>query len=132
MATRQNWELSVAALRVRFCDRRLKKHQVLSSPNLFPNFETDSTVSFSKNLQTKVIKTYLNASPPPALPLDAHAQDAAAEQTPFDKDTVRVAKTIPSAQEARSAPLRLQFIKNKPNQLLAKLLDCPENTRDED
>ena len=40
--------------------------------------------------------------PPAVGPIDAHAADAAAEQTQFDQDTVRRVETVHSAQEERS------------------------------
>ena len=74
----------------------------------------------------------MKAYPQPNLsavaPLDAHTADATAEQTQFDQTLERREKMICSAQEARSAPIKSQFIKNLPPWQRAKLLKQPENT----
>jgi len=71
---------------------------------------------------------YPDANPPAVALIDEHAADAAAEQTRIDQDNARPAEIIHSAQEARSVQIRLQFNKNMPGWLRAKLLELPENT----
>ena len=52
------------------------------------------------------MKAYPDLSPPAVAPIDAHAADAAAEQTRFGQDTAGRAELIRSAQEARSFQIR--------------------------
>ena len=73
------------------------------------------------------MKAYPKANPSAVAPLDARTADAAAEQIRFDQKLERREKMICSAQEARSAPIKSQFIKNLHTWLRAKLLKQPEN-----
>ena len=129
VATRQNLELSITALRDRFCNPQLQEVLVLKLENMKFDSKTDMHENFLVTLQTKA---YPDPYPLAVAPIDAHAADAAAEQTRFDQEKVRRAEIIPSAQEARSVQIRRQFIKNLPEWLRAKLLEQPENTTVED
>ena len=71
------------------------------------------------------MKTSPNAIPLPVAPIEAHALDAAIERTRFDEDTARRAEVMSSAQEAHSVQVGLQFMKNMPRWLRAKLLKQP-------
>ena len=132
MATRQNLELSIAALRDRFCNPQVQELHVLKLENMKFDSKTDTLENFLVKLQTKATKAYPDPDPPAVAPFDPHAADAAVEQTRFDQDTARRAERIRSAQEARSVQNIRQFIKNMPGWLRAKLLEQPENTTVED
>ena len=92
------------------------------------DWKTDSLESFLVTLKTKTTKEYPDPDPPAIAPIDPHAADAAVEQTRFEQDTARRAKTLRSAQEARSVQIRRQFIKKRPGWLRAMLLEQPEKT----
>ena len=132
LATRQNLELSITALRDRFCNPRLQELHVLKLENMKFDSKTDTPENFLVTLQTKATKAYPDPDPPAVAPIDPHAADRAVEQTRFDQDTARRAEIIRSAQEARSVQIRRQFIKNMPEWLRAKLLEQHENTSVED
>ena len=132
LATRQNLELSITALRDRFCNPQLQELHVLKLENMKFDSKTDTPENFLVMLQTKATKAYPDPDPPAVAPIDPHAADRAVEQTRFDQDTARRAEIIRSAQEARSVQIRRQFIKNMPGWLRAKLLELPENTSVED
>ena len=78
------------------------------------------------------MKAYPDPDSTAAAPIDAHAVDAAAEQSRFDQETERRAKRLRSAQEARSAQIGRQFIKNIPRWLRAKVIEQPEKKTLED
>ena len=59
-------------------------------------------------------KAYPDPDHLPVEPFDAHAVDAAAEQTQFNQDTARRAGIKRSAPEARSFPISRQFVKSLP------------------
>ena len=128
LATRQNLELSLAALRDRYCNPQLQKFYVLKLENMKLDSKTHTPKNFLVTLRTKATRAYPDLDPPAAAPIGPHAADAAFEQTRFDQDTPRRAEIILSAQEARSVQIRRQFIKNMPGWLRAKLLEQPENT----
>ena len=132
MATRQNLELSITALRDRFCNPHLQDLHVLKHENMKFDSKTDTLENFLVTLQRKATKAYPDPDPPAVAPSDPYAADAAVEQTRFDQDTARRAEIIPFAQEARSVQIRRQFIKNMPGWLRAKLLEQPQNTTVED
>ena len=132
LATRQNLELSIAALRNHFCNPQLQELHVLKLENLKFDSKTDNPENFLVTLQTKALKAYPDPNPPAVAPIDGAAPDAAVEQTRFDQDTARHAEIIRSAQEASSNQIRRQFIKNMPGWLHAKLLEQPENTTVDD
>ena len=133
LATRQNLELSITALRDRFCNPQLQELNVLELENMKQfDSKTDTPENFLVTLQTKATKAYPDPDPPAVAPIDAHAADAVVERTRFDQDTARRAEIIRPAQEARSVQIRRQFIKNMPGWLRAKLLEQPENTSLED
>ena len=132
LATRQDLELSIAALRNHFCNPQLQEIHVLKLENLKFDAKTDNPENFLVTLQTKAFKAYPDPNPPAVAPIDAAAPDAAVEQTRFDQDTARRAELIRSAQEAREHQIRRQFIKNMPGWLRAKLLEQPENTTVDD
>ena len=129
LATRQKLELSITALRERFCNPQLQELHVLKLETMKLDSKTDTPENFLVTLQTKA---YLHPDPPAVAPIDPHAADAAVEQTRFDQDTARRAEIIRSAQEARSVQIRRQFIKNMPGWLRAKLLEQPEKTTVQD
>ena len=126
--TRQNLEISITVLRVRFCNPQLKELHVLKLGNLKFDLKTDTPENFLVTLQTKTRRADPDPDPPAVAPIDPHVADAAFEQTRFHQDTARRAEIIRSAQEARSVQIRRQFIKNVPGWLLTKLLEQPENT----
>ena len=128
LATRQNLELSITALRDRFSNPQLQELHVLKLQNMKFDSKTDTPENFLVTLQTKATKAYLEPDPPAVAPIDPHAADAAVERTRFDQDTARRAEIIRSAQEARSVQIRRQFIKNMPGWLSAKFLEQPEKT----
>ena len=132
LATRQNLELSITALRDRFCNPHLQELHVLKLENLNFNSKTDTPEVFLVTLQTKTTKAYPDPDPPAVAPIDAHAANAVVERTRFDQEAARRAEIIRSAQEARSVQIRRQLIKNMPGWLRAKLLEQPENTTVED
>ena len=134
LATRQNLELSITALRDRFCNPQLQELHVLKLENMKRSVDskTDTPENFLVTLQTKATKAYPDPDPPAVAPIDAHAADSVVERTRFDQETARRAEIIGSAQEARSVQIRRQFIKNMPGWLRAKLLEQPENTSVED
>ena len=92
LATRQNLELSITALRDRFCNPQLQELHVLKLENMKFDSETDTPETFLVTLQTKATKAYPDPDPPAVAPIDPHAADAALEQTRFDQDTARVAR----------------------------------------
>ena len=69
---------------------------------------------------------YPYPNPPPVAPIDAHAADAAIEQTRFDQDAGRCAEIVRFGQEALSVQIRHQFIKAITCWLTAYLLEQPE------
>ena len=127
LATRQNLELSITALRDRFCNPQLQELHVLKLENMNFGSKTDTPENFLVTLQTKA---YRDPDPSAVAPIDQHAADAAVEQTRFNQDTARRAEIIRS-EEARSVQI-YQFIKNMSGWLRAKLLEQPENTTVED
>ena len=131
-ATRGDFDLSLTALRDRFCNPQLQELHVLTLENLKFDSKTDSPENFLVTLQTKALKAYPDPNLVPVAPIDGAAADAAAEQTRFDQETARNAEQLRSAQEARSNQIRRQFIKNMPGWLRAKLLEQPETTPVED
>ena len=132
LATRQNLELSITALRDRFCNPQLQELHVLKLEIMKFDSKTDTPEIFLVTLQTKATTAYPHPDPPAVAPIDAHAADAVVEQTRFDQETARRAEIIRSAQEACSVQIRRQFIKKMPGWLCAKLLEQPENTSVED
>ena len=98
LATRQNSELSITALRDRFCNPQLQKLHVLKRENMKIDSKTDTPGNFLVTLQTKATKAYPDSDPPTVAPIDPHAADAVVEQTRFHQDTARRAETIRSAQ----------------------------------
>ena len=131
-ATRIDVDLSLAALRDRFCNPQLQELHVLTLENLKFDSKTDTPENFLVTLQTKALKAYPDPILIPVAPIDAAAPDAAVEQTRFDTETARNAEQLRSAQESRSNQIRRQFIKNMPGWLRAKLLEQPETTPVED
>ena len=127
LATRQDLELSIAALRNHFCNPQLQELHVLKLKNLKFDAKSDNLENFLVTLQTKAFEAYPDPNPPAVVPIDA-----AAERTRFDQETARRAEIIRSAQEARSHQIRRQFKKNMPGSLRAKLLEQPENTTVDD
>ena len=132
LATRQNLELSITALRDRFCNPQLKELLVLKLENIKSDAKTDTPEKFLATLQTKSLKAYPDPNPPVVAPIDGNAPDAAAVQTRFDQEAARGAEILRSAQETRSLQLQRQFIKDMPGWLRAKLLKQPEKTAVED
>ena len=132
LATRQNLELSITALRDRFCNPQLQELHVLKLENMKFDSKIDTPEKILVTLQTKATKAYPDPDPPAVAPIDPHAADAVVARTRFDQETARRAEIIRSAQEARSVQIRRQFIKNMPGWLRAKLLEQPENTSVED
>ena len=132
LAARQKMELSITALQDRFCNPQLQELHVLKLENMKFDSKTDTPENFLVRLQTEATKAYPDPDPPAVAPIDAHAADAVVERTRFDQETARRAEMIRSAQEALSAQIRGQFIKNMPGWLGAKLLEQPENTSVED
>ena len=132
LATRQNLEFSITALRDRFCNPQLQDLHVLNFENIKFDSKTDTPENILVTLQTKATKAYPDPDPPAVAPIDPHAADAVVGRTRFDQETARRAEIIRSAQEARSVQIRRQFIKNMPGWLRAKLLEQPENTSVED
>ena len=128
MGTRQSLELSITALRDRFCNPQLHELHVLKLKNMKFDSKTDTPENFLATLQTKATKAYPDPDHPAVAPIDPHAADAVVERTRFDRETARRAEIIRSAQEARSVQIRRQFIKSMPGWLRAKLLEQPENT----
>ena len=122
LATGQNFELSITALRDRFCNPQLKEVHVLKLKNMKFDSKTDTLEKFLVMLQTKATKIYPDPTRLAVAPIDPHAADVAVEQTEFDQETALRAKTIHSAQAARSR----QFIKNQPGWLGLKLLEQPK------
>ena len=131
-ATRADLDLSLTALRDRFCNPHLQELHVLTLENLKFDSKTDTPENFLVTLQTKALKAYPEPTLVPVAPIDGAAPDAAVEQTRFDQETARNAEQLRSAQEARSIQIRRQFIKNMPGWLRAKLLEQPETTSVED
>ena len=127
-ATRADLDLSLTALRDRFCNPHLQELHVLTLENLKFDSKTDTPETFLVTLQTKALKAYPEPTLVPVAPIDGAAPDAAVEQTRFDQETARNAEQLRSAQEARSIQIRRQFIKNMPGWLRAKLLEQPETT----
>ena len=70
----------------------------------------------------------MDRKPPAVEPIDAHATDAAAEQSRFDQDTARRAGLMRSVQETRLLQIRRQFIKSMPGWLHPNSLEHSENT----
>ena len=114
LATRQKLQISLTALRVRLCNPQLQNLHGLTLENLKFDSKTYNPENFLVILQIKAMKAYPDPNLPAVAPIDAHAVDAAVEQTLFDPGTVRTAEIIRSAQEARSIEIRRQFIKNMP------------------
>ena len=127
LATRQNLQLTIAALGDRFCNPQLQELHVLKLENINFNSKTDTLENFLVTLQTKLTKAY--SDPPVVAPIDTHAADSADEQTRFDQDTARGAEIIRSAQEAQ---IRRQLSKNMLAWLRAEFLEQPKNTTVED
>ena len=132
LATSQNLELSITALRDRFCNPQLQELHVLKLENMKFDSKTDTPENFLVTLQTEATKAHPDPDPPAVAPIDAHAADAVVERTRFDQETARRAEIARSAQEARSVQIRRQFIKNMPGWLRAKSLEQPKNTSVED
>ena len=132
LATRQNLELSITALRDCFCNPQLQELHILALEYLKFDSKTDNPENFFVILQTQAMKAYPDPNHPAVAPIDEHAADAAAEQTRIDQDNARRAEIMRSAQEARSVQIRLQFIKNMPGWLRSELLKQPGNTAVED
>ena len=130
-ATRQNLELSITALRDQFCSPHLQELHVLKLENMKFDSKTDTREIFLV-VSTEAAKAYPDPDPPAVAPIDAHAEDAAVEQTRFDQYTARRVEIIRSAQEVRSVQIRRQFIKNMIEWLRSKLLEQPEITTVED
>ena len=99
-----------------------------STGNLKFDSKTDNPEKFLVTLQIKAIKAYQDPNPQVVAPINAHAADAAAEQTQCDQGTARRAEIISSVQEARSVQISRQFIGNMPGLLRAKLLEEAEIT----
>ena len=132
LATRQNLELSITALRDWFCNPQLQELHVLKGENMKFDSKTDTPEYFLVTILTKAMKAYPVPDPRAVAAIDPHAADAAVEQTLFDQDTARRADLIRSAREARSVRIRRQFIKSMPGWVRAKLLEQPEITTVED
>ena len=132
LATRQCLELSITALRDRFCNPQLQQIHVLKLENLKFDSETDTPENFLVTLQPKATKAYPDPDPPNIAPIDPHAADATVKQTRFDQDTARRAQNVRSAEKASSVQIRRQFIKNMHRWLREKLLEQHENTTLED
>ena len=132
LATRQDLELSIAALRNHFCKPRLQELHVLKLENFKFDSKKDKPEKFLVNLLTKALKAYPDPNPPAVAPIDSAAPDAAVEQTLFDQDTARRAEIKRSAQKARSNQIRRPFLKKMPGWLRAKLLEQPEDTTVDD
>ena len=128
LATFQNLEFFITALRDRLCNPQLQQLHVLKLKNMKVDSRTDTAVKFLVTLQTKAVKAYPDPNPPAVAAVDELAPDAAAEQIRFDQVTPRRVDLIRSAEEARSLKVRRQFIKNMPGWPRAKLLEHPENT----
>ena len=131
-ATRADLDLSLAALRDRFCNPQLQELHVLTLEILNFDSKTDSPETFLVTFQTKTLKAYPDPNLIPVAPIDGTAADAAAEQTRFDQETARNSEQLRSAQEARSTQIRRQLIKNMQGWLRSKLLEQPETTFVED
>ena len=123
LAIGQNLELSITTPRDLFCHPQLQALHVFNFESMKFDSKTDTLEIFLVTLQTKAMKAYPDPDPPAVAPIDAHAADAAAEQTRFDQDTARRAAIIRSVQEARSLQIRRQIIENMPGWPRAKLLD---------
>ena len=132
LATRQNLELSITALRDRFCNPQLQELHVLKLENMKIDSKTDTPENFCHVTNKSNGSLSGSRSSGAVAPVDAHAADAVVERTRFDQETARRAEIIRSAQEARSVQIRRQFIKNMPGWLRAELLEKPENTSVED
>ena len=111
LATRQNLELSITALRDRFCNPQLQELHVLKLDDMQFDSKTEMPEIFLVTLQLKAMKAYPHPDPPAVAPIDGHAADAVVEQTGFDQETALRAEILRSAQEARSIQIRRQFIK---------------------
>ena len=79
MATRQNLEFSITALRDRFGNLQLQKLHVLKLENMKFDSKTDTPENFLVTLQTKATKSYPDPDPPAVAPIDRLAADAAVE-----------------------------------------------------
>ena len=132
LATRQNLELSITALRHRVCSPQLQELHVLKLKNKKFDSKTDTPGNLLVLIKSKATKTYLDSDAPAVAPNDPHAADAAVEQTRFDQDTARQAEIKRSAQDAGSVQIRRHFIKNVFGWLHARLLEQTENTTVED
>ena len=123
---------SVMALGDLSCNPQLQERHVLNFRNLKFDSKTDNPEKFLVTLQTKAMEAYQDLNLPAVEPIEAHAADAAAEQTWFYQNTARGAEIIGSVQEARSVQISRLLIKNMPGLLRAKLLEQPEITAVED
>ena len=85
LATRQILELSITALRDRFCNPQLQELHILKLENMKFDSKTDTPENFLVTLQTKATKAYPDPDSPAVAPIDPHATDAAVEQTRFDQ-----------------------------------------------
>ena len=101
LATRQNLEFSITALRDWFSNPQLQEINVLKLEIMKFDSNTDTPETFSVTLQTRATKAYPDPDLPVVAPIDPHAADAAVEQTRFDQDTARRAEIIRSTQEVR-------------------------------
>ena len=73
LATRQNLELSIAALRNHFCNPQLQELHVLKLENLKFDSKIDNPENFLVTLQTKALKAYPDPNPPAVAPIDGAA-----------------------------------------------------------
>ena len=64
VATREDLDLSLTALRDHFCNPRLQELHVLNLENLKFDPKTDNSENFLVTLQTKALKTYPDPNPP--------------------------------------------------------------------
>ena len=110
-ATRADLDLSLTALRDRFCNPHLQELHVLTLENFKFGSKTDTPENFLVTLQTKALKAYPDTTLVPVAPIDGAAAYAVVERMRFDQETARNAEQLRSAQEARSTQIRRQFIK---------------------
>ena len=127
-ATRRDVDLSLQALKDRFCHPQLQEVHILRLEKEHFDPKKDSPENFLVKVQQSAMRAYPTPTPPAVAPINAAAPDAVVEQTRFDRETATRATTIRTADENRNEQVKRIFIKSMPGWLRSKLMEQPPAT----
>ena len=127
--TRNDLELTLAALKDHFCNPNLKKIHHINLENLKVNNKTDSPEEFVVKLQNFALKAYL---PPVDLPVEPLNEEVENDQQRFDREHRAKENRRNFATMKRDRHVIGLFKKTMPNFIRLKLLEEPENATIQD